>query len=148
MREITVLIADEHTRVAALLAQGLGRAPGFRVLAHTSNPLVAAELAHLMEPDIILADFERRGDFEVEMYRWLSRAAARSRLVVLTSSLRNGDEQSYRDAGAVLCLLKGLPRKELAQRLREVAGEHAASPDGMHRRHAAKAVPYRERTAR
>ena len=121
--ETTLLLMDENTEVGGLLAERLMAARGFRVVAHTGNPLIAAELAHQWRPDIIIADFNKRGRYGAEMYRWLKRASPKSELVVLTSYMRNGDEQLYLEAGAQKCLLKGLPMRELLDELRRlVAG--------------------------
>jgi DNA-binding NarL/FixJ family response regulator len=119
--ETTLLLMDENAEVGALLAERLMAARGFRVVAQTGNPLIAAELAHQWQPDIIIADFNKRGRYGAEMYRWLKRASPQSSLVVLTSYMRNGDEELYRKAGAQKCLLKGLPMRELLEELRGLA---------------------------
>jgi len=45
-RELTVLIIDEHPEVSQMLARGLRRIPGIRVVGETSNVMLGAELAH------------------------------------------------------------------------------------------------------
>jgi len=40
-RELTVLIIDEHPEVSQMLARGLRRIPGIRVVGETSNVMLA-----------------------------------------------------------------------------------------------------------
>jgi NarL family two-component system response regulator LiaR len=117
-----LLLVDENTEVAALLAKRLSEVNGFQVVAQTGNPLIAAELAHLWRPNIIIADFNRRGRYGAAMYAWLKKSSPSSALVVLTSFIQNGDEELYKKAGASRCLLKGLSVRDLAKELRAVAG--------------------------
>jgi DNA-binding NarL/FixJ family response regulator len=122
MTEKTVLIIDENQEVGSLLADRLGGARGFKVVAQTANPLVAAELAHTWTPDIILADFKKRGRYGAEMYAWIKKSSPASSLVVLTSYMNEGDEQLYIAAGASRCLLKGLAVRDLVRELRDLNG--------------------------
>jgi NarL family two-component system response regulator LiaR len=115
--ELTVLIIDEHPTVSQMLARSLRRIPGVRVVGETSNVMLGAELAHQLEPDVILADFRRTGPPPHETYRWLARISPCSRLIAHTSYLSNGDERSLREAGVSSCVLKGTPVGELALQL-------------------------------
>ena len=119
MKEITVLLLDDHTDVRVLLAKRLGSLPGFKVVAHSANPLVGADLAHVMRPEVIIADFQRR-QFQRELYRWLARAAPQSHLVILTSYMEECEQGECKEAGVALCLLKGISVRELAEKLREL----------------------------
>ena len=124
--ELTVLIIDEHPTVSQMLARSLRRMPCIRVVGETSNVMLGAELAHQLEPDVILADFRRTGPPRSETYRWLSRVSPRSRVIAHTSYLPNGVERALREAGVAGCLLKGGGVKELAAQLLEIA----IGPDG------------------
>jgi CheY-like chemotaxis protein len=129
MRERTILVVDEHPSVCALLAKRLDSLGEFRVIAHTTNRLVAAELAHLWSPDIIVADFQRRGSYGAQMYRWLKANSPASRLVVLTSYFADGDRELYEDAGASRCLTKGASLAELQRDLLEVSQDLDREPE-------------------
>ena len=118
--EVTVLIIDENPGVSHMLARGLRRAPGIRVVGETSNVLLGAELAHQLEPAIILADFRRAGPPRAETYRWLSRVSPASRIVAHTSYVTNGEERVLREAGVIACYLKGMSVQELSKRLIDV----------------------------
>jgi len=122
VREINVLIIDGHAGVRAQLAQRLHAHPRFRVVAHTSNPLLGRELAWLWEPDVILIDLKATGRYSSEMCHRIAHASPGSRLVVFTSYLLNGEEQFYHEAGVSMCLLKGLSLKALAQKLCSLVG--------------------------
>jgi DNA-binding NarL/FixJ family response regulator len=119
--ELTLLIIDEHTAVPKLLAERLGLVPGIRVIGETANVMLGAELAHQLEPDVILADFRRTGPPRAETYRWLCRISPSSQVVAHTSYLPNGDERGLREAGVTLCILKGGTVRKLAERIIETA---------------------------
>ncbi len=125
MSDTTILIIDEYPDVCELQARRLNSLWGFRVVAHTSNPIIGAELAHLWQPDIIVSDFKRRGSYAAKMYTWIKKASPRSQLVVLTSYLRNGDQELYLQAGAAKCLLKDLKLANLEGELQELAASGA-----------------------
>jgi DNA-binding NarL/FixJ family response regulator len=118
--EITVLIIDEHPEVCRLLARGLEALPGFRVLDCTTNPLLAAELAHQYSPQIILTDFKRSGNSRGSALRWLRQVSPGSSLVVHTSYYVKGEREALQSAGVARCLLKGMSVKELGAELRKV----------------------------
>jgi len=124
--DFTVLIIDEHSDISPLLAERLSLVRGIRVIGETANVMLGAELAHQLEPDVILADFRRTGPPRSETYRWLSRVSPNSRVIAHTSYLSNGDETALREAGVARCLLKGGSVKKLAEQIIETAG----SPNG------------------
>jgi len=119
--EVRLLIIDEHPGISPLLAGRLSLVPGIRVIGETANVMLGAELAHQLEPDIILADFRRTGPPRAEIYRWLSRVSPRSRVVAHTSYVANGDERALREAGVARCILKGSSVRRLAEELLEFA---------------------------
>ena len=128
MNAITVLIMDEYPDVRSLLARGLDSLEDFEVVAVTGNPLLAAELAHNLRPDVIIADFRRRGPSWQEMFRWIGLSSTTSRLVVLTTYMDEGEEEALLKAGAARCLLKGTTVKELAHELRILSSRKAVGP--------------------
>jgi DNA-binding NarL/FixJ family response regulator len=122
----TVLIIDEHSEISPLLAERLSLLTGVRVVGETANVMLGAELAHQLEPDVILADFRRTDPPRAETYRWLARVSPRSTLIAHTSCLSNGEGHALRDAGVACCLLKGEGVKRLAEKIIEIA----RSPNG------------------
>lgn len=123
--ELTVLIIDEHPEVSQMLARGLRRILGIRVVGETSNVMLGAELAHQLEPAIIVADFRRTGPPRAETYRWLGRISPASQIVAHTSYVANGEERALHEAGVAACCLKGVSVTELAERLIETAARKA-----------------------
>jgi len=121
MNNTTILVIDEHPDVCELLARRLDSLIGFDVVAHTTSPLVAAELAHQWQPDIIVADLNKSGKFAAQAYGWLKKMSPKSQLVILTASLRKGDEELFLAAGAARCMFKDTAVKDLARDLHEVA---------------------------
>jgi DNA-binding NarL/FixJ family response regulator len=117
-KPLTMMVADQHEEVCDPLARALGALPGIDVLAHTTNLMLAAELAHQEKPDVILADFKWGQADRAEILRWLGRMSPESVLIVYSSYFVNGERESFEEAGAARCLLKGLPVKELQAEIR------------------------------
>lgn len=113
MKPITVLVIDEHPEVSAGLGKGLGRLAGFRVIAHTTNVLWAAELARYWKPEIIIVDLKRGPRSRPDIVRWLKEMSPRSRIVVFSPYFADNERHEFLEAGASLCLLKGLTLNEL-----------------------------------
>jgi DNA-binding NarL/FixJ family response regulator len=113
LNELTVLIIDEHHEINELLAKRLDKTKGIRVVGNTSNVLLGAELAHELQPDVIVADFKRTGPPRPETYRWLARVSPSSRIIALLATLNAAEEAELLDAGVSTCLLKGISVTEL-----------------------------------
>jgi DNA-binding NarL/FixJ family response regulator len=129
-RPITVMVVDQHEEICASLAHSLDRLPAVEVLAHTTNLILAAELAHEFSPDVILVDFTWGQAARPDMLRWFGRMCPQSPLVVYSSYYTDGEREAFQAAGASRCLLKGLGIRELGIELRKVlhsTREEAAS---------------------
>ena len=114
---IRVLIIDEHASISPLLADRLSLTHGIQVVGETANIVLGAELAHQLQPDVIIADFRRTGPPRAETYRWLCRLSPGSLVVAHTSYLPNGDERAFREAGVTRCILKGGSVAKLAEQI-------------------------------
>lgn len=130
MKDVTVLLIDEHDGVRGLLSRGLGAYPPLKVVAATRSAMKGIQLAETLSPDIILVDLRRRGEYGGETYRRIARASPTSRIVVYASYLTPKDEEAARAAGACCCMLKGLSIKELGARLVDVCAGPAQDPTG------------------
>jgi DNA-binding NarL/FixJ family response regulator len=133
-RDLTVLIIDENADISPLLAERLSTVRGIRVVGETANVMLGAELAHQLEPDVVLADFRRTGPPRAETYRWLARLSPASTLIAHASYLPNGDERAFREAGVACCLLKGGSVWELGEKVIETAGRTHREPAGANRK--------------
>ncbi len=126
--KVTVLVIDEHGGISPLLAERLSFTPGIHVVGETANVMLGAELAHQLQPDVILADFRRTGPPRPETYRWLCRVSPSSKVIAHTSYLPNGDERAMREAGVTRCILKGGNVAQLAAQILDlVAGKKQPS---------------------
>jgi len=119
-RDLTLLIIDEHSDISPLLAERLGLIRGIRVIGENANVMIGAELAHQLEPEVILADFRRTGPPRAETYRWLARVSPESLIVAHTSYFGSGEGHALREAGVACCLLKGGSVKKLAEQIIEL----------------------------
>jgi len=126
MKDVTVLIIDEHPEVCASLAHSLSGIHGLRVVAHTGNPVWAAEFARYWSPQIILVDFKLGPRPRAEAVAWLKKISPASQIVVHAAYFVNGERDAFHLSGATECLLKGLSSFELGRELRRVALEAAA----------------------
>jgi DNA-binding NarL/FixJ family response regulator len=105
--------------------------PGIHVLAHTTNLMVAAELAHQYQPDVILADFSWGQSDRPVRLGWLGRMSPGSVLIVYSSYYVDGERERFQVAGAHRCLLKGLTIKELGDEIqRTVVNAKSANGGG------------------
>ena len=120
-RDLTVLVIDENAGISPLLAQRLSLIRGIRVVGETANVMLGAELAHQLEPDVILADFRRTGPPRAETYRWLGRLSPGSVIVAHTTYFGSGEGHALREAGVAGCLLKGTSAPRLAEQIVELA---------------------------
>jgi DNA-binding NarL/FixJ family response regulator len=118
---VSILIIDEHEGVCAALARRIEGVSGFKVVEATSNPVLAAEIAHECRPEIIIADFKFGPRPRPDLAAWLLKASPASKLVIYGSYYTNGEREAFAEAGATRCLLKGMTAKDLAAELRAVA---------------------------
>jgi DNA-binding NarL/FixJ family response regulator len=121
-RRLTVLVVDQHEEVCHLLGRALEALPEVEVLAHTTNLMLAAELAQQFSPDAIVVDLHWGQVARPEILRWLSRASPESALIVYSSYYLNGEREEFAKAGARCCLLKGMSARDLYGELSKVAG--------------------------
>jgi DNA-binding NarL/FixJ family response regulator len=120
-----ILVVDDHplTRdaLAALLAQG-----GFQVVGEAADGHEALELAHALQPDLVLLDLSMPGLDGLGVLPRLRVAAPGCEVVVLTAS---GTEENLLAAirgGAAGYLLKSEPPERIVDFLRGVANGEAA----------------------
>ncbi len=128
-----ILVVDDHplTRDAltSLLAQG-----GFDVVGEAGDGAEALELAHTLQPDLVLLDLTMPGMDGLTVLPRLRSAAPRCEVVVLTAS---GTEENLLAAirgGAAGYLLKSEPPERIIEFLRGVARGEAALSGAVARR--------------
>jgi DNA-binding NarL/FixJ family response regulator len=135
MREIRVLLADDHDVVRRGLTALLDGAPGFSVVAAAADGAEAVTLAAEHQPDVILMDLSMPGVDGIEATRRVVADRPDARIVVLTSFSERERILDALDAGAVGYLLKDADPEELLRAVQAAArGESPLAPK------AAKAV--------
>ncbi|MBI1885663.1 MAG: response regulator [Chloroflexi bacterium] len=125
MREITVLIVDEHTEVRELLARRLDDQPDFSVIGRTGDAAIAAHIASFWEPDIILLDPRRSERVSPEPYGLIARASPTSGIVIFSSYVGSQEEEVCRCMAGRFCLAKSIGFETLLAHLRRLAAAPA-----------------------
>jgi DNA-binding NarL/FixJ family response regulator len=120
-----ILVVDDHplTRdaLASLLAQG-----GFDVVGEAADGAEALQLAHELQPDLVLLDLSMPGLDGLAVLPRLRVAAPRCEVVVLTASGTEENLLGAIRAGAAGYLLKSEPPERIVAFLRGVANGAAA----------------------
>jgi len=120
-----ILVVDDHplTRdaLASLLAQG-----GFDVVGQAADGAEALELAHELQPDLVLLDLSMPGLDGLAALPRLRAAAPGCEVVVLTASGTEDNLLAAIRGGAAGYLLKSEPPERIVAFLRGVANGEAA----------------------
>jgi DNA-binding NarL/FixJ family response regulator len=120
-----ILVVDDHplTRdaLASLLTQG-----GFDVVGEAADGAAALQLAHELQPDLVLLDLSMPGMDGLEALPRLRTAAPDCEVVVLTASGTEENLLAAIRAGAAGYLLKSEPPERIVAFLRGVANGEAA----------------------
>src|ERR687892_489556 len=128
-----ILVVDDHplTRDAltSLLAQG-----GFDVVGEAGDGAEALELAHTLQPDLVLLDLTMPGMDGLTVLPRLRAAAPRCEVVVLTASGTEDNLLAAIRGGAAGYLLKSEPPERIVEFLRGVVRGEAALSGAVARR--------------
>jgi DNA-binding NarL/FixJ family response regulator len=127
---LSVMVVDQHEDVCRPLARSLGRLAGLKVVGHTSNLMLGAELAHQLEPDVIVADFTWGEGTRPEALAWLRRMSPASTIIVYSSYYINGEREAFTAAGADLCMLKGMSASEFGDQIQAFVHKTACCRSG------------------
>lgn len=120
MREIRVLVADDHVVMREGICLLLGAEPDIEVVAQASSGLEAWEKAHQLQPSVILMDISMPGLSGLEATRRLRSELPEIQILILT--MHEGDEFFFQalQAGASGYILKGASSDELLNAIRAV----------------------------
>lgn len=127
--EIRILIADDHPIVRDGLEAVLATQVDFRVIGSAANGREVLEILAGQPADILLLDLEMPVMDGVDTVRALQKAGNAVRIIAFT--VYDSDERIIAavKAGAHGYLLKGTPREEIFQAIREVnAGKSLLQP--------------------
>lgn len=85
MKNLTVLIADDHSLIREAWELTINATPGFTVLAACGNGNEAVELARTLRPDIVLMDINLPGLDGIEATQQIRRYAPVSKVLAVSS---------------------------------------------------------------
>jgi CheY-like chemotaxis protein len=111
-RTVRLLVADDNELFAETIVSMLDQHEEIEVVGRAVNGRAAVRLATALEPDVVLMDLDMPVLDGIEATRAL--AGTLTRVVILTASAQDGDEERAAAAGAVEFLTKDLPIAEVA----------------------------------
>lgn len=131
MREdrLRVVVVDDHPLFRKGVRQTLEEEPDIEVVGEGEDADEALRLAQDHLPDVILLDVGIPKGGGVAAAEAISRSCPVTQIVMLTVSEDEDDLLASLEAGARAYVLKGLPARDLAERVRGVhAGESYVTP--------------------
>ena len=140
--ERTVVVVDDDADIRLVIAKGLDRVDGFRVVGATDSGAGAIALVEQHQPDVLLLDLGLPDMPEEELIPKLIVAAPRTMVAVLTGRAAEERETAARAAGAFTYYEKQVLGGPLFDYLvqdcdlftRAVDGEDVVAPSAITRR--------------
>ena len=127
---IRVVIAEDQGLVLGALAALLGLETDVEVVGRAVDGVQAVDLTLALDPDVLISDIEMPGLSGIEVAARLKAAAARTRVLIVTTFGRPGYLRRALDAGVRGYLLKDAPSAVLAEAVRQVAaGGRVIAPE-------------------
>ena len=129
MKEITILLAEDHVVVRESIRQSLEREPNFRVVGEASNGEEAVQMAGQLRPDVIIMDISMPKLNGIEATKQIKASQPSAVVLILTAY----DYEQYifplLAAGAAGYLLKDMSSRELINAIQTVhRGEAVLHP--------------------
>jgi DNA-binding NarL/FixJ family response regulator len=119
---IRILLADDHALVRQGTAELLRREPDLEVVAEAENGQQAVELAHELNPDVVVMDVRMPVLSGVEATKQIRERLPHVQVLVLTAHEDSQYAFSLLQAGASGYLLKTTPVGDLVSAIRQVHG--------------------------
>jgi DNA-binding NarL/FixJ family response regulator len=127
LRQIRVLLADDHTVVRDSLAHLLESQPDMDVVAKAVNGLEAVDMALSLQPDVIVMDVNMPLLNGIQAARRIISQLSGARIIGLSMYSAADMDLAMRQAGACDYLTKDSAPEELLARIRKHAPETARS---------------------
>lgn len=129
MRDVTIVVADDHHVVRQGLCVLLKAEPGFSVVGEAADGSEAVELVERLSPDVLLLDLMMPNLDGLEVTRQVSRRAPRTRVVILSMHANDAYVVEALHHGAVGYVLKDSSAADLILAVHEVMeGRRYLSP--------------------
>ena len=130
MKQMSVLIVDDHSLVRMGLAALLGYQKDFVVAGEAEDGEQAVRLAREIKPDVIVMDLMMPGMDGVEATRQIRTETPDAHILILTTFGTSADVVRAISAGAAGAVMKDTSNDELLAAIRTVAGGGTAfSPE-------------------
>ena len=121
MKNIRVLIADDHSVVRMGLTALLKYQKGITVVGDAQDGAEAAEKAATLKPDVVIMDLMMPGTDGIEGTRRVRAASPESKVLILTTFGTSNEVGRALDAGAIGAIMKGADNDELIAAIRKAA---------------------------
>jgi DNA-binding NarL/FixJ family response regulator len=125
LRQIRVLIADDHRLFAEALEAILAGDERFSVVGHAGDGREAVRLAQEARPDVVLMDISMPVMDGIEAARRIRADRPETSVLMLTGSNSRDDVDRARKAGASGYVTKDRIAAELIEAIVEVAARHS-----------------------
>jgi DNA-binding NarL/FixJ family response regulator len=120
MKKISVLLADDHTVVRQGLRKLLAAEPDIEVVGEAENGRQAVQLAHQLQPDVIVMDIAMPHLNGLEATRQIIGEGGKARLLILSSYADSEYVHELTVAGATGYVVKQSAASDLITAVREV----------------------------
>ena len=130
MKNIRLLIADDHAIVRTGLVSLLGATPGMEVVGEAENGVQAVATAERLRPDVVLLDLMMPKTDGAAATAEIRARSPETRILILTTFGTSCDLARALENGAHGVLLKSVTNDELLDGVRQVAsGQRVLSPE-------------------
>ena len=130
MKNIRLLIADDHAIVRTGLVSLLGATPGMEVVGEAENGVQAVAAAERLRPDVVLLDLMMPKTDGATATAEIRARSPETRILILTTFGTSCDLARALENGAHGVLLKSVTNDELLDGVRQVAsGQRVLSPE-------------------
>ena len=146
MKQIRILIIDDHTLFRSGLKLALQRCDGLEVVGEAGDGLEGVKRAKQLRPDLVLLDLHMPGTGGLEALRVLVEDVPETQVVMLTVSEDAEDLLETLRAGARGYLLKNIDTEFLLESIQRAArGESVMSPQIAHKLADSLRAPLKEK---
>ena len=129
MRNLRILLVDDHEVVRLGLKALIGRQPSFEVVAEAGTADEAVEKARVHQPEVVVMDVRLPGKSGIDATREIMRVLPETKVIILTSYADDELLMDAIEAGAAGYVLKQIGSDALLKALESVArGESLLDP--------------------